>query len=284
MDKIEKMVTTQNKGKNSHVKRIATAGFGLPILIILIIYGTPFHFWLLLTICITLGLMEFYRLLAKNNTDCFALAGLGLGLLISIAFLKGNIPAVFPLIISLVVTIPFLISLTQGRDFSAVMLRLFGTIVGVFYVAWLLSHLIWIRAFPHGKAMILYLLLVVWTGDTAAFYTGHSIGKHKLSPGISPNKSIEGAVGGMIGSIAVSVIAHFTFLKQINLVHIVFLGFLLNLLAQLGDLTESLMKRGFGVKDSSSLIPGHGGILDRIDSILFSGPALYYYLALYLHR
>jgi len=288
MDKIEKIVIPEKKWGETHLKRIATATFGLPILIILIIYTTPFYFLLLLAGCILLGLMEFYHLLTKNTTDCSTLAGLGLGLLVSIIFFKGSLPSVpsvpSSLVISLVVIVPFFISLTQAQDFSIVILKVFGTIVGVFYVAWLLSHLLLIRVLPHGKNMIIFLLLVVWTGDTAAFYTGKIFGKHKLSPRISPNKSIEGALGGMFGSIIVSAVAHFTFLKQINLANSISLGFLLNVFGQLGDLTESLLKRGFRVKDSGTLIPGHGGILDRIDSILFAGPALYYYVILYLHR
>lgn len=285
MDKIEKIVIPEKKWGGAHVKRIATAAFGLPILIILIIYATPFYFWLLLAGFILLGLMEFYYLLTKNITDCFTLAGLGLGLLVSITFFKGSIPSIpSTLVISLVVMVPFFIALTQAQDFSIVILKLFGTIVGVFYVAWLLSYLLLIRVLPHGKNMIFFLLLVVWTGDTAAFYMGKFFGKHKLSPRISPNKSIEGALGGMFGSILVSAVAHFTFLKQINLANSISLGFLLNVFGQLGDLTESLLKRGFRVKDSGTLIPGHGGILDRIDSILFAGPVLYYYVILYLHR
>ena len=285
MDKIEKIVIPEKKWGGAHLKRIVTAAFGLPILIIFIIYTTPFYFWLLLAGCILLGLMEFYHLLTKNTTDCLTLTGLGLGLLVSITFFKGSIASVpSSLVISLVVILPFFISLTQAQDFSIVILKLFGTIVGVFYVAWLLSHLLLIRVLPHGKNMIFFLLLVVWTGDTAAFYTGKIFGKHKLSPRISPKKTIEGALGGIFGSIIVSAIAHFSFLKQINLANSIFLGFLLNVFGQLGDLTESLLKRGFRVKDSGTLIPGHGGILDRIDSILFAGPALYYYVILYLHR
>ena len=285
MAKIEKIVIPEKKLGGAHVKRIATAAFGLPILIIFIIYTTPFYFWLLLAGCILLGLMEFYHLLTKNTTNCFTLTGLGLGLLVSITFFKGSIASVpSSLVISLVVILPFFISLTHAQDFSIVILKLFGTIVGVFYVAWLLSHLVLIRVLPHGKSMIFFLLLVVWTGDTAAFYTGKFFGKHKLSPRISPKKTIEGALGGMFGSILVSAIAHFTFLKHINLANCIFLGFLLNVFGQLGDLTESLLKRGFRIKDSGTLIPGHGGILDRIDSILFAGPALYYYVILYLHR
>jgi len=285
MDKIKKIAITEKKWGGAHVKRITTAAFALPLLIVLIIYAIPFYFWLLLACCILLGLMEFYHLLNKNTTNSFTLTGLGLGLFISIIFFKGNIPSVLStLLISLVVIVPFLIALTQAQDFSIVIPKLFGTIVGVFYVAWLLSHLLLIRVLPHGKNMIFFLLLVVWMGDTSAFYTGKFFGKHKLSPRISPKKTIEGALGGMFGSILVSPIAHFTFIKHINLANCIFLGFLLNVFGQLGDLSESLLKRGFRVKDSGTLMPGHGGILDRIDSILFAGPALYYYVILYLHR
>ncbi|MGA1875670.1 MAG: phosphatidate cytidylyltransferase [bacterium] len=267
------------KWNSSHLKRIVTSAIGIPSLVILVLYGNSLLFWFLIASCILLGLMEFYNLLAHREIHCFRSVGLGLGLIISIGF-WWHIPFLPYLTITLAVIIPLLVSLFIPQDISSVIPKILGTMAGVFYVAWLLSHLIWIHDLPQGKAMVMYLFLIVWAGDSAAFYLGRTFGKHKLSPTISPKKSVEGAAGGMLGSILISVMAHVTFLKHLSLGHIIFLGFFLNLLGQLGDLAESLLKRGAGIKDSGTLIPGHGGILDRIDSLLFAGPALYYYMSM----
>ncbi|MEW5801776.1 MAG: phosphatidate cytidylyltransferase [bacterium] len=271
--------TSQNKKKSPYFKRIATAVLGIPLLVLLIYYGTPLHFWLLVTGCILLGLVEFYQIMAQANIRCFSLLGLGLGLLTSIAFQSESVAMPASLVMSLAVIVIFLGYLFSFHDLSTVIPELFCTMGGVFYVAWLLGHLVWIRRLPHGKALIFYLLLVVWAGDTFAFYTGRQIGKHRLSPRISPKKTIEGSIGGIAGSVFISVIAHFTFLQSISLGNCIFLGFFLNIFGQLGDLAESLLKRGAGVKDSGKVLPGHGGILDRIDGVIFASPALFYYAA-----
>jgi phosphatidate cytidylyltransferase len=271
--------------KTGYFKRIATASVGIPLLVILIYYGTPFYFWLLITGCIILGLVEFYQLLAKANIRCFSLLGLGLGLLTSIAFFqRGNRYVPLSLVVSLTVVMVFVAYLFYFHDLSTVIPELCGTLAGIFYVAWLLGHMIWIRGLSHGKALVFYLLLVVWTGDTCAFYTGSHLGKHRLYAPISPKKTIEGSIGGILGSILVSIIAHFTFLKSMSLGNSILLGAVLNVFGQLGDLAESMLKRGAGVKDSGTLFPGHGGILDRIDSLIFAGPVLFYLLVLYLPK
>ncbi|MEW6379434.1 MAG: phosphatidate cytidylyltransferase [bacterium] len=267
--------------KHPLLKRLATAFVGIPLLIVLIFYGTPFHFWLVITACILLGIREFYQILGHANIRCFTPVGLGLGALVSIAFREGcSLERLF-LVITLTVMVPFIGYIFHFDDLSTVIPELCGTMSGVFFIAWMLGHLIWIRGLDHGEALIFYLLLVVWIGDSSAFFTGTYLGRHRLSPLISPKKTIEGSVGAIAGSILVSVIAHFTFLPSISLGNSIILGMLLNILGQLGDLSESLLKRGAGVKDSGTLFPGHGGILDRIDSLIFAGPALYYYLTVF---
>lgn len=151
-----------------------------------------------------------------------------------------------------------------------------------------------------GAFFILYLFLVVWTGDTAAYYVGRAIGKHKLAPRVSPGKSIEGAVASFLASIGIGILVFHNargiseFLMSLHLIdqwqgymapppnvmQVVILSGTLNVFAQLGDLVESLLKRGAGVKDSGNLLPGHGGVLDRIDALLFAAPVLWFYAAL----
>ena len=178
---------------------------------------------------------------------------------------------------------------------------------GVFYVAGSLSRLITLRADLVGNILVIFVLLSVWAGDTAAYYVGRSIGRHKLAPIVSPNKSWEGAIASVIASVAVAfAVFHFraqlsgyfvhsslsgtggwtfytpleTVALPVGPIHIIFLGVITNVAAQFGDLFESALKRGAGVKDSGTLLPGHGGVLDRIDALLFAIPVVWYYAQL----
>jgi phosphatidate cytidylyltransferase len=137
-----------------------------------------------------------------------------------------------------------------------------------------------LRAGDHGKQWIVFLYLVIWASDTGAYYIGSSLGKHKLYPKISPKKSVEGLIGGMLAAAGVALLCRAWFLPAVGVLEAAVLGLVLAVAGTLGDLVESLFKRSVGVKDSGNLIPGHGGILDRMDSMLFAAPVLYYYLGM----
>jgi len=181
-----------------------------------------------------------------------------------------------------------------------------ASVFGVFYIATSLSRLIALRADSTQSILIIFVLLSVWTGDIAAYYVGRSFGRHKLAPIVSPNKSWEGAIASVVASVGMSVLI-FHFHREINglfadaesmrmhwvftvpgempfqpapWVHVVCLGILTNVAAQFGDLFESALKRGAGAKDSGTLLPGHGGMLDRIDALLFALPVVWYYAQL----
>src|SRR5262249_1797475 len=121
------------------------------------------------------------------------------------------------------------------------------------------------------------LFFVVWSSDTAAYYIGSSLGRKALAPRVSPKKTVEGAVGGVLGALAAAFIARVWFINRLSVADCVILGLALGGIGILGDLFESMLKRGAGMKDSAALVPGHGGILDRVDSLLYAGPVLYYY-------
>jgi phosphatidate cytidylyltransferase len=137
--------------------------------------------------------------------------------------------------------------------------------------------------FPDGPNLVFFLLLVVWLGDAGAYYTGKRFGRTKLSPRISPKKTVEGLIGGVMMSIITAVVIHLTFFPEFPMLAAIVMGAVLSVAGVIGDLAESMWKRSAAVKDSGSLIPGHGGFLDRFDSILFTAPILYVYWAFTKH-
>ena len=148
--------------------------------------------------------------------------------------------------------------------------------IGVLVVGIGLGHFLLIRNLPEGDLFVFFVLLVTWTADTAAYYTGVNLGRRPLAPQLSPKKTVEGFVGGLLCAMLVAGLSHFWFFPFLTLVECVIMGVLLACLGLLGDLAESFFKRSSGVKDSGTLIPGHGGVLDRVDSLLFAAPSFYY--------
>jgi phosphatidate cytidylyltransferase len=158
------------------------------------------------------------------------------------------------------------------------------TFFPVLFVGVPFAYVVGLRSIPgeNGSDLLLLAMLCVTLSDTGAYYVGSAIGAHKLAPVISPKKSWEGAVGGVLGSVIGALIGHFWFFQRLHLGHALALGGLLCASGVLGDLAESMLKRTAGVKDSSALLPGHGGVLDRVDSLLVAAPVLYYYWTVFL--
>jgi phosphatidate cytidylyltransferase len=152
------------------------------------------------------------------------------------------------------------------------------------YVGMLGGSLIRLRNdFADGSKLVFFLLLVVWMGDTGAYYFGRAFGRHKMSPRISPKKTVEGGIGGVFTAVVAAVVIHYTFFPTFPLLHAIIAGVILSIAGMIGDLTESMWKRSADVKDSGTLLPGHGGMLDRFDSIFFTTPILYCYWTLIVH-
>ena len=154
------------------------------------------------------------------------------------------------------------------------------TLGGILYVGWLLSYFVGLRGLEDGRNWVFLAILVTFGSDTAAYFVGKALGRHKLAPRISPGKTWEGTIAGFAGAIVISLLFTLSTPLQLPIGYgqAVLLGFLISLFGQLGDLAESLLKRNTGVKDSGSLLAGHGGFLDRIDSIVFAGVVVYYYV------
>jgi len=148
---------------------------------------------------------------------------------------------------------------------------------GVMYIPFLLGYLVLLRSHPHGAKWILLIMFIVMSCDSAAYFIGSRFGKRKLYPEVSPKKSVEGSLGGLAGSLLGALLAKLLFFAEISVGDALLAALLIGTLGQIGDLFESLLKRSCGVKDSGTIFPGHGGVLDRLDSILFAAPATYYY-------
>jgi phosphatidate cytidylyltransferase len=179
------------------------------------------------------------------------------------------------------------VELSKPEEMNKALASASATAFGVVYVALLASFLIGVRMLSDSakpatvshlssKLLTMFFAMVMMT-DTGAYYTGRLIGRHKLAPRVSPGKTIEGAVGGFVMAVVTGFLCKLIFFPEIPLAHALVLGAAIGAIGQIGDLAESMLKRGAGVKDSGNLLPGHGGMLDRIDSILFCAPILYYY-------
>jgi len=258
-------------------RRVYSALVFFPCFYILVRYLPPGAFFAFVAIGILLAQYEYYRLyFAKRWTSGIGL-GLGLGVFVSAAFAVPGIVTA-PAIATVTVGTLVLERLLIERDLKTGLLDTAVLVFGVFYIAWLVGHMILIRQFEEGSLLIFFLFLVTWANDVAAYYTGTFLGRHAMAPEISPKKTWEGAVGGLLGSIAAAFACRALFLESLRPLDALWLGLLLGVAGPLGDLCESALKRSAGVKDSGTLIPGHGGILDRIDSLIFASPAFYYYL------
>jgi phosphatidate cytidylyltransferase len=243
---------------------------------VIVYFGSPVSFLLLVTVITMIALAEFYRLLTVKGLPCWRWFGIACG---------GALPMTFYLAgfahqgaVAAVVILSFLVGLWARQDLLLSLQSLALTLLGIFYIGWLFSYVFLLRMLSDGPAYVFYLFTVVWLGDAAALIVGRVCGRHKLAPRLSPGKTIEGAIGGFLGSLCGATLGGRWLLGHLTLTQCVTLACLLAVFGQLGDLSESLVKRSAGVKDSGGLIPGHGGILDKIDGILFGAPVLYYYI------
>mgnify|MGYP001828291617 CR=1 FL=1 len=263
-----------------HLKRWLTGIIALPILIFLIGSQHRWPLYIILYVASVAGLVEFYRM-SDPKLPAFVRWSSFLLTLSLFAAVYVRQVLMLPFIIALWAFIPMAFyMLTRLKPSQQWTSDIGKTVLGLIYVTIPLSMLLHIdRFYPKGNLWILFLLVVIFASDTGAFYFGKFFGRHKLHERISPGKTWEGAIGGLLSSIFVSV----AFFKAIPLnqvgLKMLALAASLCVAGQIGDLAESMLKRNHGVKDSGRILPGHGGILDRIDGLLFSTPLLYIYLS-----
>jgi len=261
-------------------KKVWTAIIIIPPVVLLIALGPPVVFTLMVVIATFFGLREFYNLALPHSKKIERLIGISLGIILSLIITYGDAKVVSPFVVLLLLILSLLFMATS-KNLSSTISNIGITFFGIFYVGFLLSHVSLIRNMEDGKLWALFLMVTVWAGDIFALFSGSLFGKHKLYPKISPNKTYEGLAGAIVGSIIVALAFTLLFTPRFAKGPCILLAFGMGILGQIGDFTESMLKRSAQVKDSGSLIPGHGGMLDRLDSFLFSAPFLHYSL-LYL--
>jgi len=257
-------------------KRIITALCGLPIMVAAVWFGEPW-FTILIATAGVLAAFEFYKMVALSKVRPLTYLGL-IWVLLFILSPHFNYGFLKPLLLTSGVVISLIWLLLRPQKEGAFSSWVW-TIAGIFYIGWLLSYLVALNL-EGGRNWVFFALLTIFASDIAAFFVGRALGRHRLAPSISPGKTWEGAIGGIFGAIILSLF--FTLSTPLGLPlsygQAILLGLLVSVFGQLGDLVESLLKRNMGVKDSGKLMPGHGGMLDRIDSIVFTGIVVYYYV------
>lgn len=270
------------------MKRLLTAFIVLPFLIASILVSYLWWVFVLLAVAaMVLGLWEFYALAKRLQLKPDVATGyVAAAILVTISL--QNDPAVSLLLahfVVIVLTVAALVSATlHGAPFDKMIASVGATILAVLYVPFLGSHLLSIRMgfSPTLSAHLLsFFFLVLMGADAGAYYIGRAIGKHKLAPSISPGKTWEGAIGGVLAALAMAALSHFWFFRELPLKYILPLAVVMTVMGILGDLAESALKRGAGAKDAANILPGHGGILDRLDSLLFNAPLIYYFARFY---
>jgi len=260
------------RAKDFNLRRIIVAGLILPVLVAYI-YLLPGYFFLILLMVVAMVTAGEIAIMYRVPARLYIPVVLIVGVVLYVFSMQGEytLEAIFFGMITILILRLILVNNPSGSIFHIGPLGL-----GIFYIAGFLSFQWHIRMYEEGVKYIFLLYASVWLADTFAYYIGTYLGNHKLYPSVSPAKTVEGAVGSVIGGMIGSVVIKFLLeIKGISLGFSLMIGALLGLSAIVGDLIESMIKRDAGVKDSSSLIPGHGGILDKIDGLLVSGPILY---------
>lgn len=265
----------------------------LPILVAsILIENLALLFVILVGAALVIGLVEFWLLARKHQIQADRTAGLlGAAALILIFYFTqpGQLPdlTMIQIVVLLLTGGTLTAAMVRGAPFDRMIPAAGVTVLGVLYVVLLGGHLIAVRTGFRpllSRNLLGFYFLVIMGSDVAAYYGGKLFGRNKLAPNISPGKTWEGAIAGMLASLLLAAAAHYWFFFNLPLKFALPLAALMNVIGVLGDLTESALKRSAGAKDTAQILPGHGGVLDRIDSLLFNAPVIYYFAWAYFAR
>lgn len=262
-----------------HLKRWLTALVLIPLILLILLKGGRLSFVLTMILINGLAQWEFVGFFqpTADTARKVKLAALGALLLLSFCTAvspQGRALPLFVLVSCLFVL--FLFYLVSYEYIQDLAWSLAVNVLGLLYLPLLLGHFIWLRYMPQGEWWILWLLFVICSGDTAAYYTGQTLGQKKFYPQVSPGKTWAGTGGGLAANVVVGGFLGLWFVPEVKFFSLILLALALGFIGLLGDLFASMLKRQAQVKDAGALLPGHGGMLDRLDSLLFAAPALLY--------
>ncbi len=255
-----------------HRQRVLSALLLIPAFLLLVQFGSPLHFALLVSLVIGLAAWEFSRLCPVGTDAGLAAITVAGALAWHVCILSNRGLAA----VGAAVAGAALLRGTLVRgELRVLLLQAAWIVLGVTYVGGLMSFASLLRALPEGQQLIYYLAFTIWAGDTAAFYIGRRFGRRPLAPRLSPKKTVEGALAGLVATVLVAGAGRDWIWPRLGWGAAGGVGLLLGLVGTMGDLCESAVKRAAAAKDSGGLIPGHGGVLDRLDSAMFAAPVLY---------
>ena len=259
------------------LKRLASTLVMLPVFLLIVIKAPAWMFDTLVVVVSAGALWELTRMLQRGGRPVYQRLGVVAGTAVTATFAAGRMldPHALPaLVVALALGAILAAPVWRGEATSEATAT---TLLAVMYVGWLLGYGILLHDAPRGDDLMLFLVGITWVGETAAYLVGSTIGRHKLAPVVSPRKTVEGAAAQIVASVLTAMLLRVWLLPGCGLAVPVAAGALLGVTGQVGDLAESAIKRSVGTKESGGLIPGHGGVLDRIDSLLFNLPAFYYF-------
>ncbi len=265
-----------------HKQRILTAIIAGPLLFVIIWWGNVDAFNILAA-CAGAGLLLEYYGLCFGNSWGWKLWGTAISVipLIGACLFLSESAILIGLYIALIASVASVLFFYKTLERPFEHWAKLG--LGILYLGMSISFIVLLRALPLGKRWILFYLVVIFAGDSGAYYTGRSIGKHKLCPSISKGKTVEGAVGGVVSNFVAAMLLWYLLLPSFNIWKLALMASFVGLIGQIGDLAASTIKRSVGAKDSGKLLPGHGGLLDRLDAVVLAVPAFYFIVLLTVH-
>jgi phosphatidate cytidylyltransferase len=252
-------------------KRVLTAAVGIPLFVWIVLGAPRWVFVLLIVALSAAAAWELMRMFERAGRPGYTALGVLGAAAVTASF---ELPGFTPLVLT--VAVAATLSAPIWTDAAGALERVVATLLPIVYVGWLLGHGLLLGILPDSAQLILFLVGTTWAGETAALVIGSAIGRHPMAPEISPRKTIEGAFGQLAVSVVTAGVLGAWLLPQWSVGMAVLTGAVLGVTGQIGDLGESVIKRSLGAKDTGGLMPGHGGVLDRLDGLLFNTPALFY--------
>lgn len=269
-----------------HLKRWLTGIVALPPLLFLVARGGSIAFALLVGIVCLVSLWEFFSIVTVDTEIRWIRNPLSwlvfVSSLVIIWAAYQNLSQVILGVVAINLVASGIISVSLFKSWPTIVDTVSKQSLSIIYIPLLLSHLIFLRSQPSGILWIFLLVCVVFSGDTGAYYAGTYLGRHKLCPAVSPGKTWEGSFGGLMANLGVGALFKYLLLPELPWVPSLLLFVTIGIAGQVGDLFESELKRVAGIKDSGIIFPGHGGMLDRIDALLFAAPVAFYFKLLFL--